>query len=140
MQGGEIGAEGESPVLAQFGNELLNVVGRAVHAVEPYLLVALVSQLFAEPFGNGGCTLYPFSHQLVFGTFQLLGSSNEIARVRPKRRSMERHYCRSCRAVETTDPLAAFPVVSGVFTIMRVGAGKDECTEVFASHFFTQSV
>ena len=127
-------------MLTQFGRQLLNGVGRAVHAEESHLFVALVGQLLAEPFGNGGRALYPLAHQLVVGALQLLGSSYEIARVRPKRRSMERHYCRSCRAVETTDPLAALPVVGRVFTIVRVGAGKDECTEVFASHFFTQSV
>ena len=79
MQGVEIGAQGESAVLAQFGNLLLNGVGRAIHSVEPHLFVALVSQLLAQPFGNGGCTLYFLSHQLVFGALQLLGSSNEIA-------------------------------------------------------------
>ena len=132
----EVGAEGETTLTTQIGNQCLHLVGRRAPSVDTHLCTS--TTLTSYPFCNGGCTRYLQFHQLILGAFQLLLSRQEIAGVGPQGGGVHRDHCRSCRTVETADTLAALPMVGHVFTLMGVGTGEDKCCEMFTLHHFTE--
>ena len=134
LQRVEIGAEGQSALRTEVGNEALHFSGSAYHAVDAHLCGGCVFQFLAKPLGNRRRAGNAFLHQLKACASQLFGGSDEVARVGPERRLVECDHGSTSRTVEAADPFATFPVVGHILTAVRVGTGEDKSTQVFAAH------
>ena len=134
----EVGAEGDSALTAQVGDERFHLGSRADHAVDAHFGAADVVQFLAQPLADGGCALDLQLHQLVLRALQLVGSGKEVTGVGPEGSTRHGDHRRTGRAVETTDPLATLPMVGHIFTLVRIGTGEDECAQVLAAHQLPQ--
>ena len=137
-QGVEVGAHGDAALTAQFGNELHHRRGSVDHAVDAHLRRFHVAQHTSQPCRDAGRAGHALLHQHVLRAAELLGSSNEIARVGPQCGLAHRDHSGACRSVESRYPFAPLPVVGNIFTIVRIGAWKDEGIEPLAPHHFAQ--
>ena len=138
--------------LTQISDKVLYYRGRRTHSVDTHLradcrarplesftLRRTASRKFpTNPLGDGGCVWHLHAHQLELRALQLLLSRQEIATVRPQGSAGECHHGRASRPVEATYPLASLPMVSHVFTLMRIGAGEDKRPQSFAPHLLAQ--
>ena len=138
LEGVQIGAEGDTALLPQVGNELSHLVDGAHHSIDAHFRRVIIPDFVANPLGDGGCSFHLEFHQLVPCTAQLLLGSEEVARVGPQGCAVQSDDRRTCRTVETAYPLAALPVVGHIFTLMRVGAGEDESRKSLATHHLAQ--
>ena len=120
LQRVEIGSNGDAALTSQLFHQLLHLGSSRRHAVYADGLVVGISQFPAYPFGDGRRTVHLLFHQHVLRTFQLLGSSNEVARVRPQGSTLQRHHRSTCRTVKAAYPLTTFPMVCRIFTMVRV--------------------
>ena len=133
-----VGAQRQSTLLAQVGDELFDEGCGIRHSVGRNLLRTAVAEFLAEPFGNRWRAGHLQLHQLELRAPQLFFCCKEVTGVGPEGGTRHRDDGRACRPVETTDPLASFPMVGHVFTVMRVGAGEDVGSQAFALHLRAQ--
>ena len=99
LQGVEIRTERDTTLLAEVGNQILYIAGRAAPAVDAHLCTC--PAFTTDPFRNSGRTFYLQFHQLILGAFQLLLGRQEITRVGPEGGGGHRDDGRTRRAVET---------------------------------------
>ena len=121
--------------MAFLTNEKLTIVGAAgmigSNMAQSALMMGLTTP---QPLGNRWRTLDLQFHQLILRSLQLFLSRKEITRVRPKGCRRQRHHRRTCRTVETADPLPTLPMVGHIFTLMRIRTGEDAGRKMLPPH------
>ena len=130
----EIGAQRESASLPQLTDQPFHHAVGTGHAVDAHFLRVAVAQLLAEPLRHGRRFGQTLLHQHKLRATQLLGGSDEIARIGPQRGTRHRHDCRTSRAVEARNPLATLPVVGHILAVVGVGTGENKCCQMLAAH------
>ena len=133
-----VGAQRQSALLAQVGDELFDEGCRVSHSVGSDLLRSAVAEFLTKPFGNRWRAGHLQLHQLELRAPQLFFCCEEVTGVGPEGGTRHRDNSRACRTVETTDPLASFPMVGHVFAVMRVGTSEDVGSQAFALHLRAQ--
>ena len=133
----EVGAHRDASLASKVGDEALGVVKRVDHAVYAHRGAAKRSQFGPYPLGDGGRAGHPELHQSKLGALQLLGRRQEITAVCPQRRRPKGHHGRSGGAVETANPLSAFPSLGHILAVMWVGTWKNKSVEFFSSHLLS---
>ena len=111
-------------LLAEVANQSLYIVGRTTPAINAHLCTS--PTLATNPLRDGGCTLHLQFHQLIFRTFQLFLSRQEITRVSPEGGTVKCHHRRSGRAVEARNKLTALPIIGHIFALMGIGTGENK--------------
>ena len=132
----EVRTERDATLFTEAGNHVLHIADRTAPPVDANFSTG--TTLTAYPLSDGGCALNLQAHQLKLRSLQLLFSSQEIPRVRPQGCSIHCDHCRSRRAIETADPLTAFPMLGHVFTLMGVSTGENKRCKMFPLHHFTE--
>ena len=135
----QVRAQGYSALPAQVNDELTGHAGRAHHAVDAHLGVALLLlQLLAYPLCHRGRARHLQAHQLKLRSAELFLGRQEIARVRPQGGARHRHHGRSGRSVEATYKLASLPVVGHIFALVGVARWENKGCQMLPLHQLAQ--
>ena len=93
---------------------------------------------FSQPLVDGGVVAHVLLHHHETAVLELDACLQEVARVGPQGGLVKRYDGRAVAAREAADPVTELPVVTDVFTLVRVGAGNDDGIDIQAAHFLAQ--
>ena len=131
----ELGGE-HITVLAAEAFQLVGILGAVEPAVDGDDRVFLKN--LQQPFVNGGIVTHVFFHHHEAAVGQFNFCLQEITGIGPQRGLVKRHDSSTVAASETADPVAEFPVVTDVFTLVGVSAGNDDGIDIQAAHLLAQ--
>ena len=136
LVGIEVGGEQES-VLAAHLLQAVGVHQREQAAVDGEGVV--FAQLLSKPL-HENCHVATKLHilQLKPAALELYLGLEEVARVGPQACCVEGYHCCAVAAGKPTHPVAEFPVVAHIFTLMRVGARDDNGIHTLVAHQLAQ--
>ena len=95
-------------------------------------------QHLQQPLVDGRVVAHILFHHLEATVLELDFGLQEVARVGPQGGMVEGYHGGAVATREAADPVAEFPVVTDVFTLVRVGAGNDDGIDVQAAHLLAQ--
>ena len=87
---------------------------------------------------DGGVIAHVFLHHDEAAVGQFNFGLQEIAGIGPQCCLVKGHYSGAVTAREAAEPVTEFPVVTDVFTLVRVGAGDDDGIDIQAAHLLAQ--
>ena len=133
---GEVGSKAEPVAAAKF-LECISLYDREKASI--YSKHIVLAKLLGKPLGDGSLAGNILLVEVNARVFELLCSLEEVARVGPQSGIVESNHGSAVASGETGDPVAEFPVVAYIFTLVIVSAGNNHCTHLHAAHLVAQS-